>query len=677
MLARPAAVKTGLRRLLAALTLAACCGTGSLAADTGTPGLDLTELSLAELMEVEVTSVAKGAQPLREAAAAIFVISREDIRRAGVTSIPEALRLAPGVQVARISSNAWAVSVRGFNGRFANKLLVLMDGRTLYNHLFSGVFWDIQDTLLEDIERIEVIRGPGAALWGANAVNGVINIITRSAAATQGTLLTAGGGSEERGFVGARQGIQVGPAAFLRLYGKAFERDGGRPSTGGSGADDWRMRRAGFRLDADPGAADRYTLQGDIYEGRVGETFIVPTLTPPYSREFDEDTDVSGGNLLARWRRTFSGKSDLALQLYFDRALNHDAITGQARNTYDLDFQHRFPWGRRQSVLWGFGYRYYEDDTRPGLTTSFAPENDHESLLRAFIQDDITLVAERLRLTLGSQFEHNDHTGFEIEPTLRLLWTPRPDHTIWGAVSRGVHTPSRAEDGIRLDQFTLPGSPPTIVALTGNRDVEAEELLAWELGYRGQWAPSLAFDFAAFYNRYRNLVTVDPGAPFLEAEPPPLHAVLPLVGGNRMRGKSYGVELAADWHPRPWWRLQATYSYLQLLLHTEDANQTPLFKELARTAPHHQGALRSSLDLPQGVELDLWLRYVGNLPAPAIPSYLTLDARLAWHPWRNIELALIGQNLLDGAHPEFASEKLEAATMEVERGFYGKITWQF
>jgi len=669
-----AAVKAGLRRLLATLLLAACCSTASLAASGPEPRIDLTELSLAELMQLEVTSAAKTAQSLREAAAAVFVISREEIRRSGVTSIPEALRLAPGVQVARISSNAWAVSARGFNGRFANKLLVLMDGRTLYNHLFSGVFWDIQDTLLEDIERIEVIRGPGAALWGANAVNGVINIITRSAAETQGTLLAAGGGSEERGFAGARQGGRLGPETFLRLYGKVFERDGSEKLTGGAGADDWRMRRAGFRLDAEPASADAYTLQGDIYAGRIGETFIVPTLSPPYSREFDEDTDVSGGNLLGRWRRTFSADSDLALQLYFDRALNHDAITGQARNTYDLDFQHRFLWGDRQGLLWGFGYRYYEDDTRPGLTTSFDPENGHESLLRGFLQDDITLIAERLRLTLGSQFEHNDHTGFEIEPTVRLLWTPRPDQTFWGAVSRGIHTPSRAEDGIRIDQFTLPGSPPTVVALTGDRDVEAEELLAWELGYRGQWTPRLAVDLAAFYNRYRNLVTVDPGDPFLEAEPPPLHAVLPLVGGNRMRGESYGVELAADWRPRPGWRLQATYSYLQLLLQT-DAD--PLFKELARTAPHHQGSLRSSFDLPRGVELDLWLRCAGNLPAPAIPSYLTLDARLAWSPWRDLELALIGQNLLDGAHPEFASEKLDAATMEVERGVYGKITWQF
>lgn len=670
----------GWRRLIPALALVGCCGGTGLAAGSAAAGplvTDLTKLSLQELMNIEVTSVAKTPQSLQDASAAVFVISREDIRRSGVTSIPEALRLAPGVQVARISSNAWAISARGFNGRFANKLLVLMDGRTLYNHLFSGVFWDIQDTLLEDVERIEVIRGPGAALWGANAVNGVVNIITREADATQGTLLTAGGGTEERAFVGVRQGSRLGAGTFLRLYGKAFERDGGKDASGRQGADDWRMQRAGFRLDRQADGADAFTLQGDIYRGRIGETFVVPTLTPPFSRQFDEDTDVSGGHLLSRWRRTFSESSDLALQVYFDRALNHDAITGQARNTYDLDFQHRFAGSRRHSLLWGLGYRYYEDDTRPGLALAFDPEDDNEYLLRAFVQDDVELIAGRLYLTVGSQFEHNDHTGFEIQPTLRARWTPRPNHTLWGAVSRAVHTPSRAEDDIRLDQATLPTTPPTVVTLVGNHDVKAEELLAFELGYRSQLTPSFALDVATFYNRYRHLVTVEPGAPFLEAEPAPLHAILPLVGDNRMRGKSYGVELAADWRPLSRWRLQAVYSYLQLLLEVEADSQSTLFKELARTAPHHQASLRSSLDLPKGVELDLWLRYVDNLPAPTIGSYLTLDARLAWTPCRNLELALVGQNLLDDSHPEFASEKLDAAVMEIERGVYGKITWLF
>jgi len=677
---RRAALPAGWLRLIPALTLVGCCcGTGLAAGSDAAspPATDLTELTLQELMNIEVTSAAKTPQSLQDATAAVFVISREDIRRSGVTSIPEALRLAPGIQVARISSNAWAVSARGFNGRFANKLLVLMDGRTLYNHLFSGVFWDIQDTLLEDVERIEVIRGPGAALWGANAVNGVINIITREAGATQGTLLTAGGGTEERAFVGVRQGGKLGAGTFLRLYGKAFERDGGRDASGREGADDWRMQRAGFRLDRQADAVDAFTVQGDIYRGRIGETFVVPTLSPPFSRQFDEDTDVSGGNLLSRWCRTFSETSDLALQVYFDRALNHDAITGQARNTWDLDFQHRFAPASRHSLLWGLGYRYYEDDTRPGLTVAFDPEDDSKELLRAFVQDDVELIPGRLRLTVGSQFEHNDHTGFEIQPTLRLRWTPRPNHTLWGAISRAVHTPSRAEDDIRLDQATLPTTPPTVVALVGDRDVEAEELLAFELGYRSQLTPRLALDVATFYNRYRHLVTAEPGAPFLETEPAPLHAVLPLVGDNRMHGKSYGAELAADWHPLSRWRLQAVYSYLQLLLDVDTGSKSDLFKELARTAPHHQASLRSSLDLPRGVELDLWLRYVDNLPAPDIGSYLTLDARLAWTPRRNLELALVGQNLLDDRHPEFASEKLDAAVMEIERGVYGKITWQF
>jgi len=676
---RPAALLARLKRLVPALALicSVCLAVPAAGGESAPPPtIDLTELSLQELMDIEVFSAAKTPQSLQDATAALFVITRDDIRRSGATCIPEALRLAPGIQVARISSNAWAVSARGFNGRFANKLLVLMDGRTLYNELFSGVFWDIQDTLLEDVERIEVIRGPGAAIWGSNAVNGVINIITRGAGVTQGTLLTAGGGTEERAFVGVRQGVRLGTGTFLRLYGKAFERDGGDDVSGEDGADDWRMQRAGFRLDRQAGAVDAFTAEGDIYSGRIGETFIVPTLTPPFSRRFDEDTDVSGGYLLTRWQRTFSATSDLALQAYFNRELNHDAITGQARNTWDVDFQHRFAPGRRHSLLWGLGYRHYRDKTRAGLTTSFDPDDESNELLRAFLQDEVELVPGRLLLTLGSQFEHNDHTGFEIQPTVRLRWTPLPNHTLWGAISRAVHTPSRAEDDIRLDQVTLPTSPPTVVALVGDRDVESEELLAFELGYRSQLTPLFALDLATFYNRYRHLVTADPGAPFLETEPLPPHVVLPLVGDNRMRGKSYGGELALDWRPHSRLRLQAVYSYLQLLLKVDSGGGT-LFKELAQASPHHQASLRSSLDLPKGVECDLWLRYVGNLPAPDIGSYLTLDARVAWKPRSNLELALVGQNLLDHSHAEFASEKLDAAGIEIERGVYGKITWEF
>jgi len=640
-------------------------------------GRELLEMSLETLMNLEVTSAAKSAQPLAEAAAAIFVISREEIRRSGVTSIPEALRLAPGVQVARISANAWAVSARGFNGRFANKLLVLMDGRSLYNSMFSGVFWDVQDTLLEDVERIEVIRGPGAVLWGANAVNGVINIITRSAEKTTGTLLTAGGGTEERAFVAARQGMRLGDHAALRIWGKGFERDGGHQTDDGDGADDWRSLRGGLRLDGEDHRGNSYLLTGDLYRAEVGETFSIPQLTPPYSTSVDMDTRATGGFLLGRWKHLSTRGSEFALQLYYDRARNQDLVARQLREVYDLDLQHRLSPGNRHTLLWGGGYRYSPDRSGAGAVTSFSPADSNQQLFRFFLQDDIVLVEKRLRLILGAQVEHNDHSGWEIQPTLRLLGHPRRGQTLWAAVSRAVRTPARSEDDIRINQTVLPDpATPTLVILQGSRSVQAEDLLALEAGYRGELGKHSSFDVAAFYHRYSNLVTVEPGTPYLETTPAPTHGVFPLVAANTMDGDSFGVELAADWQVLPSWRLQGSYSYLQLLLDVDEGSNTR-FKELAETSPHHQGALRSSLNLTDNLEWDLWWRYVGDLPTSAIRHYQTLDARIAWRPRTGLELAVVGQNLLAPHHGEFASEHLDAARIEIERGVYGKATWQF
>ncbi len=639
---------------------------------------DLTEMSLADLLDVRVTSVARQDQDIYQAPAAVYVISAEDLRRSGVTSLPEALRMVPGVEVARVNSSVWAVSARGFNGRFANKLLVLLDGRSLYNPIFSGVYWDVQNVLLEDVERIEVIRGPGAALWGANAVNGVINIITKSARETRGTLVTARAGNAERGFLGVRQGVQLAPSAWLRLSALGFERDASVETGDGRGSDDWRLGQGGFRFDWEPNLADSMTLQGDSYRGSLGETFNVPLLVFPYGERLSVDTRVFGGNLLGRWRHIVSPTADWAVQVYFDRALNKDVVAGQARSTWDLDLQQRFSPAAGHNFLWGGGIRHSRDHTSDGMVTRFSPAERSFDLYRAFLQDEWLLAGDRLKLVGGVQFEHNEHTGFESQPTLRLLWTPAPQQAVWLAVSRAVRTPSQAEDDVQIDQKVVPpqaaGDLPVLVALVGNRGVQAEKLTAFEFGWRSRLTPRLGIDLATFYNRYRNLVTVEYGRPVLVDAPQP-HILQPLDGANTLDATGFGAELALDWRVLPAWQLKGSYSFLRLLFARDPGSSNTLFRDQADANPEHQLSLQSHLDIGEDWQFDFWGRYVSALPAPDIPGYLTCDLRLGWHPRDRVRLELVGQNLLDAAHPEFESERLSAAAMEVERSYYLRFTF--
>lgn len=638
---------------------------------------ELSKLDFEELMNIEITSVSKKAQKVSEAAAAIFVITNEDIQRSGVTSIPEALRMVPGLEVARIDASTWAITCRGFNGRFANKLLVLMDGRSIYTPLFSGVFWDVQDTLLEDLDRIEVIRGPGATLWGANAVNGVINIITKQAKDTQGGLVTAGVGTEERGLGSVRYGGKLNDDTYYRVYAKYFDRDSAVDVSGHDGADEWHVLRGGFRMDWEPANSNSLTLQGDIYDGDAGQRLSVTSLTAPYTRTFDEDTEITGAYLLSRWKRTISDNSDIMLQLYYDRTERNTAVMDESRDTFDIEFQHQFSLSERQEFIWGLGYRFTSDDIDNTFSLSFYPDNRDDNLFSAFLQDEIMLIEDRLHLTLGSKFEHNDYTGFEIQPSVRLIWTPYRQHSVWTAVSRAVRTPSRAEEDVRINQKVFPGSPPRVVSLFGNHDFDSEELIAYELGYRVQLMDRLSLDIAAFYNDYDDLRTEEPGEPFPETSPSPPHLVIPYTAGNKMKGETYGIELAADWRVLDWWRLQAAYTYLQMQLHLDGDSRDMRSVSAEGESPHNQVSLRSSMDLTRDLDFDLWLRYVDNLPSQDVGSYITLDARLGWKLYKDIELSVVGQNLLDSHRLEFEPEILDTYPTEVERSVYGKITWRF
>ncbi len=642
----------------------------------------LTELSLEELMNVEVVTYSKSPQKWFDTPAAVYVITQEDIRRAGVTSIPEALRMAPGVEVYRVNSSQWVVGIRGFTsltGRLSPSLLVLIDGRSAYSSLFAGVFWEVQDLLLEDVERIEIIRGPGGTLWGANAVNGVINIITKHSKETQGGLFTLGAGTEERDFGGVRYGGAVGEKLHYRVYGKFFNRDATFHPDGDE-FDDWRMAQGGFRADLDLPNRNALTLQGDLYSGKAGQRTTFTTYQPPFSQTVEKDTDLSGGNLSLYFNHVQSERSDWTVKFYYDRTSRRTPTFQDDQDTLDLELKNRFLPFAGQELIWGIGYRLTSDDFNGVSTTVFDPARRADSLYSAFAQYQMPLIQDRLLLTLGSKFEHNDYSGFEVQPSGRLLWKPRPDQAVWTSVTRAVRTPSRLEHDSELTGVTNPAAtPPTFIRVIGEDALfDSERVVAYELGYRIQPMHRLSFEAAAFYNRYTKLLSLQPGAPFTESFPPdPDRVIVPFFFENRVEGHTYGMEFMSDWQVREWWRVNVIYTLLQIDLTQTSGAVDPLriVASTEKTNPHHQAGLRSLMALPGNVELDWFLRYVDKLPSQAIKQYYNLDLRVGWHPMRDIELAVVGQNLLDNHHPEFGGGS--AGTAEVERGVYAKVTAQW
>jgi iron complex outermembrane receptor protein len=669
------------RAMLAALA-AALLATNS-GAQSGQSVPDVTTLSMEDLMNMQVTSVSKRTQKVADAAAAVFVITQEDIRRSGATSIPEALRLVPGLEVARIDENKWAIASRGFNGRFDNKLLVLIDGRSVYTPLFSGVYWNVQDVMLEDIDRIEVIRGPGATLWGANAVNGVINIISKKAKDTQGGVVSAGAGTEERGSGSARYGSTIGNTAY-RAYGKYFNWGPSLYSSGTTAHDGWDELRGGFRADWTPAGANSLTLQGDIYQSKYGETLTVPSLSAPYSGTFPNNGNYSGGNILGRWNHSSEGSS-MSLQMYYDNTTIADnSLFVDHQNIFDMDFQQGFHVGDSQQFVWGLGYRSIRDRNDSSFSVSLQPNQVTLNHFSAFLQDEVSLVDNRLRLTFGSKFEHNDFTGFEVQPNARLLWTLTPNQSVWTAVSRAVRTPALTEEGLRLNSAVIPPATPTnptpfpaVVTVFGSHQFQSEDLLAYELGYRVQVTSSLSADVATFYNNYSNLRTAEPGVPSLEGSPAPTDIVIPFFAANKMSGGTYGAELFADWKVIPKWRLVGSYSYLQMDIRKNSDSLDPTADNPNGSSPRHQWYLRSSIDLPMHFEDDTTLRFVDHLPSLNIPSYYSLDAHLGWRPVQLVEFSIGGQNLLNNQHLEFIPDFINTAPTVVKRTVYGSLTFRF
>jgi iron complex outermembrane recepter protein len=611
----------------------------------------LSQLSLEELLQVEVTTVSKKAQPLAQVPAAIFVITQDDIRRSGANSLPEVLRLVPGLHVARIDASKWAVSSRGFNGRFADDMLVLVDGRTVYSPLFAGVFWEAQDTPLEDIERIEVTRGPGGMLWGANATNGSVHIITRHAKETQGGLLSAGGGTQERAFGTLRYGGTLGNAQY-RLYAKGFARD----ATAEAVQDDWRKGQLGFRTDWDVTTRDSLTFTGDYYRGDAGQQSTI--FTSLGSSTVTEAARLSGGNIGLRWARHLAPNSDLTFQMFYDRTARQEAAFSETRDTFSVDFQHHLLLTARQDVVWGFGHTDTTDHTRADAPITFDPTHRRLLTTSAFVQDELRFLDDRVRLTVGAKYLHHTYAGNLFLPNARILWAPDATHSLWAAVTRSARLPSRFErDGSQI----VGQNGEDIVRLIANPNYNSETLWGYELGYRAQFSPKLSADLALFYNSYEKSEA--------EAE---LSETIVQMNNNRTVN-SYGAEFSAEWQVMDGWRLRPAFTYLQLRHHLAPGNES----DDIGMDPAHQFSLRSLLNLSSTVELDTSFRFVDQLPGLHVAAYQALDLRLGWHPRNDVEISLVGQNLFDSRHAEFSPERIQTVPTEIPRGFFAKVTWRF
>jgi iron complex outermembrane receptor protein len=641
------------------------------------PGPDLTTLSLEDLLKVPVTSVSRHAQTLADSPAAVTVITAEDIRRSNIFKLPELLRLAPGLDVGQINASHWAISSRGFNEFYANKLLVMMDGRTVYTPLFSGVYWDSVDYILPDLNHIEVIRGPGSTLWGANAVNGVISITTKSARDTQGFLFD-GVGSTVESIGGVRYGGKIDDNTYYRVYAKYSDtRDFDLPQDSLE-HDGWDSLRSGFRIDRYIGDSDTLTLQGDIFSLRDGQTVNLPILLPPFQQPISDTGSNSGGNVLARWTHVISSKSDFSVQFYYDKQQRQDIQIGYSLDTYDLDIQHRFELAKNNQVIWGMDFRYQSDELRNGAQGEFDPSSRGSTLISGFVQDDISLVPDRFHFIVGTKLETNSYSGFEVQPSARVLWTPNDRNSVWSAVSRSVRTPSRWEEDSKLVFATTPTPTglPAQVDTIGHTSFESEEEMAYEVGYRVMATSTLSIDATAFYNSYDKLRSGTVGAPEFQPTPMP-HLLIPINLGNEMSGETYGVELAANWNVTPEWRLSGSYSFLDVQLRSGfgvDPSQEHIYEGVS---PRNQAQLHSYYDVTKDIEINASAYYVDHLATGDIPSYVRVDAGVTWRPTKNIDVTLGVQNLLDPHHPEFNSGLFFNQPTEVPRTFFGQLIVKF
>ncbi len=637
------------------------CVSGKVMSDAGF--VDVADLTLEELMiqELIVTSAAKKPQRLSDVASAVYVLTQDDIRRSGATNLPDLLRLVPGVQVARITAHKWAVSIRGFNSQYAAKLLVLIDGRSIYSHLNAGVVWDIHNPMLEDIDRIEIIRGPGASIWGENAMNGVINIITKRPSETQGSLLVAGGGNTEKVMAGFRHGGTLLDKGYYRVYGRYFDRDDGGSFQGAPADDRADGFQVGARTDINLSDNDLFILQGDYYQGNEKETLSIAT-----SPGKAIDTRAYQYNIQGRWQHKTETNNLMTLQFFYNRErwnndINNSALVNYHIDTFDVDFQHRFQFFDRHDVTWGLGYRLIADDYGRSAFIRYQPSQRNIQLFSAFLQDEITLVTDFWRLIIGAKLEHNDYTGFEIQPSIRSIWN-WGEHTFWVAFSRALRIPSRAERDSTFRVYD-PESMNNI-ELTSTSDLKTEQLLSFEGGYRWQVNPQLNIDISGYYHDYKRLIGFD----LVKA------SAASVVFETAYRGEAtiWGFEIAVDWRPVDRLIIRSHYSYLD-----DHSTEKMLSSGNQQTAPHHQILISAGLDITSRLQFNLTGRYVDEISNQQIAAYYGFDVNLIWQPVKNLELSLVGRDLLDSEHAEFNERTVETQPTEVKRSIYGKLSWRF
>jgi iron complex outermembrane recepter protein len=638
---------------------------------------DLRSLELEDLMKLKVTSVAKKEQNISQAGAAVFVITQEDIRRSGMTSIPELLRMAPGVEVARTNSNSWAITIRGFNSLFPNKVLVLIDGRTVFDPAFSGVFWDQESVPLEDIDRIEVIRGPGGTVWGANAVNGVINITTKSARDTAGSLISVGTGSKDSTQGLAQYGGLAGTKGGYRVFGKYFRVEKSMAGDGNlAAADGWRGSQAGFRSDWNLSHHDSLMVQGSYFGSSESQT--ITTLLQnklPDSYTFNDRVQVGKENLLGRWNHTFSNGSEATVQLYVDHTRRF--FTGLEKlTTGDFDFQYHFRAGSRNDIVAGAGYRVTDQSVTQGYSVIFGTGHRRDNLLTTFIQDEVKLT-NSLALTIGSKLEHNAYTGLEYQPSVQLVFAPAERQTLWASASKAIQQPSWAfaEAQVDLAAFPIPGGF-AVYQLTGNPKVDATQLFSYEAGYRTGLSNKLTLDATVFSNDYRRVQTLEPETPFYTLTPAPAHLVLPSKWDDLARARTYGGEVSANLSLSSWWRISPALSVLRMKVSLDPSSRDTTLATTPGDSAKQRAQLRSTMNLPHHLEWDTSFYYVSALGTGPVPAYTRLDTRLGWRFGEKVEFSIAGQNLLSPRHIEFMDSYVVHPT-QVERGVVGRVTWHF
>jgi iron complex outermembrane receptor protein len=630
------------------------------------------QLSLEELGAIEVTSVSKQPMDLWGSAVAVSVITREDIRRSGSTSLPELLRLAPGVEVARVDGSHWSIGIRGFGEPVSKSLLVLLDGRNIYTPLFAGTYWPAYDTVIEDIERIEVIRGPGGTIWGGNAVNGVINIITRRSADTLGTLASIGIGSTDRAVATMRYGGSSGTNLHYRVSAKGFKRGPLHHPDGADFDGDWWMAQGGFRLDWDTQARGSLTVQGDASRGQHRIRFQESSYTPVARVVVDELAETSGGYVLANWQHQLAG-TRVQVQAYYDRLVWVAPNFSETRDTIDVDFVQNAPPRFRQQFTWGAGLRWSPSTFTPASEMlDFTPRDHTDRLYSAFLQDELQIVSGRLSLTAGGKLEHNVYTGVELMPNARVAWTPSINHTAWIAASRAVRTPSRIERAISLTALS-PLSGPTYLEYTGSSTFETERAVSYEAGYRVRAGSQVSVDLTTYFTRHDDIAGFALGEITIERTPT-LHRLARVRYVNALLGTSHGFEIAPVWRPVSWWRLTGAYAFRRVDLRANpinfDPNAVAFYEGLG---PHHLGHVESRLTLPRGWEIDATYRQVGALTLRQVDGYRAADVRIGWRWAESVAVSVSGRNLFDRHHLEYNHEP--GPPVQVPRSVFAAVTW--